>query len=167
MKRIALWLMTAASGWLALRSLRAGGEAALATAQARRGDLKREHSAARSQVAGERRDRGRTADRPADIPPRGWKDILVRTYHSISEDRVMALAAGVTYYVLLALFPGVAALVSIYGMIADPADIGEFLANLAGTIPSDVIEIMRGQLQHLAGQDQKALGFAFFGCILA
>jgi membrane protein len=167
MKRIALWLMTAASGWLALRSLRADGEAALATAQARRGGLKREQSAAPSQVADERRDRGRTADRPAEIPPRGWKDILVRTYRSISEDRVMALAAGVTYYVLLALFPGVAALVSIYGMIADPADIGEFLANLAGTIPSDVIEIMRGQLQHLTAQDQKALGFAFFGGLLA
>jgi uncharacterized BrkB/YihY/UPF0761 family membrane protein len=62
-------------------------------------------------------DRGRTADRPADVPPRGWKDILIRTYRSISEDRVLALAAGVTYYVLLALFVGIAALVSIYGLI--------------------------------------------------
>ena len=66
------------------------------------------------------RDHGRAADHPAEIPPRGWKDILIRTYRSISEDRVTALAAGVTYYVLLALFPGIAALVSIYGMIAIP-----------------------------------------------
>ncbi len=108
-----------------------------------------------------------TADHPAEIPPRGWKDILIRTYRSISEDRVLALAAGVTYYVLLALFPGIAALVSIYGLVADPADIGEMLASLAGTIPRDAIEIIRGQLTFLASQDEKALGLAFFGGLLA
>ncbi|HJT15565.1 MAG TPA: YihY/virulence factor BrkB family protein [Dongiaceae bacterium] len=167
MKRLTLWLMTAATGWLALRSLRAEGEAALATAEAKRADLKREHSATQGELARERGGRGRSANRPAEIPPRGWKDILIRTYRSISEDRVLALAAGVTYYVLLAVFPGIAALVSIYGMVADPADIGAFLANLAGTIPRDAIEIMRGQLQHLASQDQKALGLAFFGGLLA
>jgi membrane protein len=167
MKRIALWLMTAATGWLALRSLRAEGEAALVAAEAKRADLKREHSATRGELAREHGSRGRAADRPTEIPPRGWKDILIRTYRSISEDRVLALAAGVTYYVLLALFPGIAALVSIYGLVANPADIGEMLANLAGTIPRDVIEIIRGQLQFLASQDEKALGFAFFGGLLA
>lgn len=167
MKRIALWLMTAATGWMALRSLRADGEAALAAAGAKRGNLKKEHSATRSELAHERGNRGRAADRPAEIPPRGWKDILIRTYRSISEDRVLALAAGVTYYVLLAVFPGLAALVSIYGMIADPADIGEMLAGLAGTIPQDAINIIGGQLKFLASQDQKALGFAFFGGLLA
>jgi membrane protein len=55
-------------------------------------------------MARERRDGGRTTDHPAEIPPRGWKDIILRTYHSLSEDRVTALAAGVTYYVLLAFF---------------------------------------------------------------
>ena len=167
MKRIALWLMTAATGWMALRSLRAEGEAALAVAQAKRADLKKEHSATRGELVRERGDRGRTADRPTEIPPRGWKDILIRTYRSISEDRVLALAAGVTYYVLLALFPGIAALVSIYGMVANPADIGEMLASLAGTIPKDAIDIIGGQLKFLASQDQKALGFAFFGGLLA
>jgi membrane protein len=167
MKRLALWLMTGVTGWLTLRSLRAEGEAAAAAAGGRRPGFVREHSATRAELAHERRGRGRAANRPAEIPPRGWKDILVRTYRSISEDRVMALAAGVTYYVLLALFPGIAALVSIYGMIADPADIGELLASLAGTIPGDVIDIIRGQLQFLASQDQKALGLAFFGGLLA
>jgi membrane protein len=167
MKRIALWLMTAATGWMALRSLRADGEAAFVAAQARRSKLKKEHSATPGQLVRERGDRGRTADRPTEIPPRGWKDILIRTYSSISEDRVMALAAGVTYYVLLALFPAIAALVSIYGVIANPADIGEMLAGLVGTIPRDVIEIIRGQLKFLASQDEKALGLAFFGGLLA
>lgn len=167
MKRLAGWLAAGVSGWLALRSLRAAGDFAVAAAEARHGKLKREHSATSGQLARERGDHGRDADRPAEIPARGWKDILLRTYRSISEDRVTALAAGVTYYILLALFPGITALVSVYGMIADPRDIGELLASLAGTIPRDVIDIIGGQLTFLAAQDQKALGLAFFGGLLA
>ena len=59
--------------------------------------------------------RGRFAEGPSEIPARGWKDILLRVYDGISEDRILANAAGVTYYALLALFPGIAALVSILG----------------------------------------------------
>lgn len=154
MRRVTLWLMTGLTGWLALRSLRAEGRQALVAA---RGGLP---------GSGADSGRGRSADHPGEIPPRGWKDILIRTYRSLSEDRVFALAAGVTYYILLALFPGLAALVSIYGLIADPADIERLLASLAGTIPSEAIAIIGGQLHHLAAQDQKALGFAFFGGLL-
>jgi uncharacterized BrkB/YihY/UPF0761 family membrane protein len=52
---------------------------------------------------------------------RGWKDILLRVYNNISEHRVVALAAGVTFYALLAIFPAVAALVSIYGLCGSQA----------------------------------------------
>jgi membrane protein len=169
MNRLAGWLVAGVTGWLALRTLRSEGDLAVAEAAAKPKQDKRPpgHSATRGELARERGDHGRAADHPAEIPPRGWKDILIRTYRSISEDRVTALAAGVTYYVLLALFPGIAALVSVYGMIANPADIGEMLASLAGTIPRDVIEIIRGQLKFLASQDEKALGLAFFGGLLA
>jgi membrane protein len=168
MKRLAYWLMTGLTGWLALRSLRMEGRAAVAaTADSRPRNCRMGHSATARELARESRDRGRAADRPGAIPARGWKDILIRTYRSISEDRVMALAAGVTYYVLLALFPAIAALVSIYGILANPADIERQVANLAGTIPREAVEIIRGQLHHLALQDQKALGLAFFGGLLA
>src|SRR5262249_46217801 len=53
--------------------------------------------------------RGRFAQGPSEIPVLGWKDILLRVYNSISDDRILANAAGVTYYALLALFPGIAA----------------------------------------------------------
>jgi membrane protein len=155
MNRLTAWLITGLTGWLALKSLRAQEDAALLATDDGRRLQHREGG-----------DRGRTAERPRDIPARGWKDILLRTYRGISEDRIMALAAGVTYYVLLALFPGLAALVSIYGMIANPADIERQLANLAGTIPAEAIEIIRGQLSRLAAQDQRALGLAFFGGLL-
>ena len=53
--------------------------------------------------------RDRSAEGPSEIPARGWTDILLRVYNSIPDDRILANAAGVTYYALLALFPGIAA----------------------------------------------------------
>src|SRR5215472_9917249 len=69
----------------------------------------------RDDRVGEDDRRGRFAEGPSEIPPLGWKDILLRVYNGVSDDRILANAAGVTYYALLALFPGIAALVSIYG----------------------------------------------------
>src|SRR4051794_4998772 len=63
--------------------------------------------------------RGRSAESPAEIPARGWKDILLRVYRGISDDRILQNGAAVTFYALLALFPGIAALVSIYGLFSD------------------------------------------------
>jgi membrane protein len=57
--------------------------------------------------------RGRSATTPSEIPIRGWKDIPTGL-RGISEDASLANAAGVTFYTLLALFPGIAALVWIY-----------------------------------------------------
>ncbi|MEH2553607.1 uncharacterized BrkB/YihY/UPF0761 family membrane protein [Bradyrhizobium algeriense] len=65
--------------------------------------------------------RGRLASAPSEISARGWKDILLRVFHNISEHRIIALAAGVTFYTRLAIFPAIAALVAIYGLFSDPA----------------------------------------------
>src|SRR5437763_16778095 len=59
------------------------------------------------------------AAKPSDIPARGWKRILGRTFKEFGEDEIPLISAGVTYYTLLALFPGVAALTSLYGLFAD------------------------------------------------
>src|SRR6476661_4510942 len=83
--------------------------------------------------------RGRSAERPSDIPARGWKDILWRVYAGISDDRILANAAAVTFYALLALFPAIAALVSIYGFFADPATIQQQLDSASGVLPGGAI----------------------------
>ena len=56
-------------------------------------------------------ERGRDAETPAQIPASGWKDILKRTYEQVGKDRLLAVAAGVVFYGLLAIFPAVTALV--------------------------------------------------------
>src|SRR4051794_15239400 len=72
--------------------------------------------------------RGRDAVAPWQIPWQGWKDILVRTYRRFGQDRILAVAAGVVFYALLALFPAITALVSSYALFAKASTINDHLA---------------------------------------
>ena len=101
--------------------------------------------------------RGRHATRPSEIPKRGWKDILWRIYAGISEDRILMNAAAVTFYGLLALFPAIAALVSIYGLFADPSQIANQLDTLSGVMPGGGMTVIRDQLTRLAAQGSGSL----------
>jgi membrane protein len=107
------------------------------------------------------RGRGRLAGAPAKIPARGWRDILLRTFHNISEHRIMDLAAGVTFYSLLALFPAIAALVAIYGLFADPATLNVDLEKMSGLLPGGAIEVVHDQLTRVAAQRGSTLGLTF------
>ena len=102
--------------------------------------------------------RGRFAEGPSEIPRLGWKDILLRVYNGISDDRILANAASVAYYVLLALFPGIAALVSIYGLFADPIMMISHVDAVAGFAPGGAIDIVRDQLTRLSAQGSTTLG---------
>ena len=73
------------------------------------------------------RGRGRKARAPPQIPWRGWKDIFVCTYYEILDDRLLALAAGIAFYSLVALFPAIAAGVSVYALFANAATISKHL----------------------------------------
>src|SRR5215471_1086667 len=105
--------------------------------------------------------RGRSAAKPSDIPIPGWRDIVLRVYEGVSHDRILANAAAVTYYALLALFPGIAALVSIYGLFADPNTLASHLDVVAGVAPSGAIDVIRGQLSHLSARGSTTLGVSF------
>ena len=102
--------------------------------------------------------RGRFAEGPSEIPALGRKDILLRVYNGILDDRILANAAGVAYYVLLALFPGIAALVSIYGLVADPNTMISHVDAVAGFAPGGAIDIVRDQLTRLSAQGSTRLG---------
>jgi len=105
--------------------------------------------------------RGREAGKPTDIPARGWKDIFWRVYERFGKDRVASVAAGVTFYALLAIFPAIAALVSIYGLFADPNTMESHVNALSGVLPGGAVEIVGGQIRRLAGQGGGALGLGF------
>ena len=96
--------------------------------------------------------RGRHAESPAQIPKRGWKDILWRAYNGISNDRILMNAAAVTFYWLLAFVPAIAALVSIYGLFADPRTITDQLDTVSGILPGGGMAVLQEQLTRLASQ---------------
>lgn len=103
---------------------------------------------------------GRDAMAPTDLPAAGWVEIAKRTFHEISRDRVLAVAAGVTFYGLLAIFPALAALVSIYGLAASPASIGDHLGMLAGILPAGAVELIQERALSLASRDAPGLGLS-------
>lgn len=112
--------------------------------------------------------RGRNAERPLQIPLKGWVDIFWRIYASIMEDRILLIAAGATFYLLLALFPALAAFVSVYGFVADPRTVADQVAFLGGMLPTGSLDMIRTQLQALATQEASSLSFSFiFGLAIA
>lgn len=119
---------------------------------------------ARAREAG----RGREATKPTEIPKLGWKDIFWRTYEQINKDRVLSVAAGVVFYVVLALFPAITALVSIYGLVADPATIREQIGTLGSVVPADALNIIREQIERISSNSGGSLGLAsVFGILVA
>jgi len=106
-------------------------------------------------------ERGRHANQPTNIPFAGWKDIVWRVIGRVGRDRVALVAAGTAFYLLLALFPALAALVSIYGLVADPADVASHLEFLGDVLPANAFDIIEEQLTRLGDQDTGALGFGF------
>jgi membrane protein len=105
--------------------------------------------------------RGRDAAGPTEFPQRGWKDILWRVVLASSEDRVMYTAGGVAFFALLAVFPGLATVVSLYGIFADPSTISQHVSILAGILPAGVLDLLSDQMKRVAVQGADRLGAAF------
>ena len=105
-------------------------------------------------------DRGRDAEVPSAIPAAGWRDILWRVFWSVPEDRVVATAGGVAFFALLAVFPGLATIVSLYGLFSDPSVIGRHLTLLSGFLPVGVLELLDEQLVRVATQSTGTLSSA-------
>ncbi len=110
--------------------------------------------------------RGRHADEPSDIPMAGWKDIAVRVKNEIGDDHTTLSAAGVAFYGFLAAIPALAALVSIYGLFADPAQAQSRVEDLFGALPSEAKALLSEQLESIADSSGGALSFGIVISIL-
>ena len=99
----------------------------------------------------------------AEIPFRRWREILLRTYREINKDRILAVAGGVAFYGLLAMFPTITAFVSLYALFADSATIQHHLALAAGLLPTDALQLVSDQVTRIAGKSDGTLGLASIG----
>jgi membrane protein len=104
--------------------------------------------------------RGRGAEEPTQIPPRGWRDVLVRTWGEVQDSNLFLVSGGVTYAIILALFPGLAALVSIYGLLLDPKQVEQQVASLSTVLPPQTAEMIGNELHSLVSTSGGALGFS-------
>lgn len=110
--------------------------------------------------------RGREAETPRQIPKPGWRDTLLRTKAEMNQDNLSLVAAGIAFYGLLAIFPAIAAAISLYGLVADPATVEQQMSSLMGVMPQEAAGILREQLRSLASQPSAGLSAGLIGGLL-
>ena len=113
-------------------------------------------------------DRGRSAQGPTEIPKAGWRDILLRVKDEIGKDHVSVVSAGVAFFGLLAIFPGIAALISLAGLVLDPSQVEAQLASATAILPQNAAQIITDQAKQVAGSSNTEVGIAaVFGLLLS
>jgi membrane protein len=112
------------------------------------------------------RGRGREAIHPLQIPWRGWYDVVWRTYCEMQSDRLLSISGGVSFFVLLAIFPAITALVSAYGLLFSPSTITNNLSILNEFVPDNVLGIVREQANRIAANRGSALSLGIVVGIL-
>lgn len=111
---------------------------------------------------------GEYADQPLKIPWRGWWQVLKRVRYEVGEDRIAIIAAGISYYALFSVFPAIAMLIMLYGLLGDPQAATQQLANLRGMLPADAYAILEEQAKRLGETADGRLGFGLlFSFLLA
>lgn len=116
------------------------------------------HPSSGAEAESQEPGRGRAARTPSEIPRAGWRDILLRVWHKIGEDNLSLVSAGVALNTLLAVFPAMAVLASVYGMFASPAQVAKEIAPFYGILPHDAASIIQTQLEALARPRDRTLG---------
>ena len=104
-------------------------------------------------------DDSRKPDSPTDVTKPSWKYIAKKTLREFSQDQCPDLAAALTYYAVLSLFPALLALVSLVGIFGDAERTTAALLEIVrGIAPASTVDTISGPVRELAGSP--AAGFA-------
>jgi membrane protein len=107
----------------------------------------------------EERYPGATADKPTQVPAKGWLQIAKRGLKEFSADQMPLLAAGVAFYAFLSLVPSLIAAMLIYGLVTDPSEVKTQIQDLSGVLPTEARSLLDAQLTSLAATSQTGLSF--------
>jgi membrane protein len=110
---------------------------------------------------------GGEAETPTQIPPKGWVQVVKRGWKEATADQVPLLSAGVAFYAFLALFPALIAIVSLYGIFADPTTIAAQIESLGQTLPEAARQLIVDQVNQLAARRRALSIGAFIGIFIA
>ncbi|WP_375422934.1 YihY/virulence factor BrkB family protein [uncultured Friedmanniella sp.] len=101
---------------------------------------------------------GGEAEKPTQVPAKGWLQIAKRGWAEAKADNVPLMAAGMAYYAFLAIFPALIAAVLLYGLFADPATITQQIDSLGSALPGPVKDLITQQLTMASGSGKAGLG---------
>src|SRR4051794_23893260 len=101
---------------------------------------------------------GEEAEKPQEIPPKGWVQVAKRGWAEAKADNVPLMAAGMAYYAFLAIFPAIIAAVLLYSFFADPSTIAAQLDALGPAIPADIKKTLTDQITLAAGNGKVGWG---------
>src|SRR5580658_5030266 len=99
--------------------------------------------------ADERHGQDRSADIPRDISEQGWWNILKRVYADLDNKNISVLAAGIAFYAMLSIFPALAVLIAVYGILANPTTVQHLTDTMHGIMPGEAQKLIEGYLQAL------------------
>src|SRR5215218_2521028 len=105
---------------------------------------------------------------PGDLPKRSWGSTLKRTFTEFKEDKLNHWAAALTYYAVLSLFPALLVMVSVVGLLADPATVTKFLTDVISSLgPSSAVDTFREPIESVTSNKGAAGIMAIVGVVAA
>ncbi len=104
---------------------------------------------------------------PTKALRRGWKDIAVRVLHEVRDDQLILMSAGVAFFALLALFPALIALVTLYGLVADPLEVQSHLLWLTKVLPPAAADLVRDEIRDAVSTKKSGLSLGLLVSVSA
>ncbi len=117
--------------------------------------------------AGREESRGRRAESPEEVPPKGWLDVLWRTYRQVGRNNLSIIAAGVAYYLFLAVVPALVVGIAIFALVADVNTVSRHLDELNRVVPPEVMPLLKDQLTRIVKNNTAAGISAIIALVLA
>jgi membrane protein len=110
---------------------------------------------------------GLHAEKPTDIPLKGWKQIVKRAWAENSADNMPIIAGGVAFFGFLSIFPALIAMISLYGLVASPETVTRQIEALSAQLPESAADLIGAQLTEITSTNSSALTWSLVVAILA
>jgi membrane protein len=110
--------------------------------------------------------RGRRADKPTEIPKRGWKDVLVRSFREFKSDNISMVAAAAAFYAWLALLPAILAGVMLYGILASPEEVTNQIEQLTKNLSQEVATTLQQPIEQATNTGNRGLGIGLIVALM-
>ena len=107
-------------------------------------------------------------DTPTDLGKKSWFGTLMRVVSEFKDDNLTDWAAALTYYAVLSIFPAFIAMISILGLVVDPATITRVVTDVVGSLgPESAVNTFKGPIEQISGNQSTALFGLIFGVAVA